>query len=170
MLFIHQVVPGSEGHQVRVVGRRRDGDGARAAHVGVAQLVGEDLQLVRREAIVIPEHVVVRRSACSLEPDHTAHQHSQTSPELPPLLGTAAQQLLPQEVLHISASFFFKRQTTSFLAAYQNKSLPLFWQDCVSQNFTSEMKWSYWNALSSWKPQIWQKAIRWRSSSTNINN
>lgn len=69
MFFIHQVVPGPEGHQVSVVGRRRDGHRARAAHVGVTQLVGEDLQLVRRETIVIPKHVVVGGPACSLEAD-----------------------------------------------------------------------------------------------------
>lgn len=71
VLFIHQMVPGSEGHQVCIVGRGRDGHGARAANVGVAQLVREDLQLVRREAIVVPQHVVVRRSACSLNPSMT---------------------------------------------------------------------------------------------------
>lgn len=67
VLLVHQVVPGPEGHQVSVVCRRRDGHGACAAHVGVTQLVGEDLQLVGREAIVIPEHVVVRGPACSLK-------------------------------------------------------------------------------------------------------
>lgn len=67
VLLVHQVVPGPEGHQVSVVCRRRDGHGACAAHVGVTQLVGEDLQLVGREAIVIPEHMVVRGPACSLK-------------------------------------------------------------------------------------------------------
>lgn len=69
MFFVHQVVPGAEGHQVSVVCRRRDGHGARAAHVGVTQLVGEDLQLVGRETIVVPKHVVVGRPACSLKAD-----------------------------------------------------------------------------------------------------
>ena len=46
MLLVHQVVAGTECHQVGVVGRRWDGHGAGAAHVGVAQLVGEYLQLV----------------------------------------------------------------------------------------------------------------------------
>lgn len=67
VLFVHQVITGPEGHQVGVVGRRRDGDGARAAHVGVTQLVGEDLQLVRREVVVVPEHVVVRWPAGALQ-------------------------------------------------------------------------------------------------------
>lgn len=67
MFFIHQVVPGTEGHQVSIVCWRRYGHGARAAHVGVTQLVCQDLQLVRRESIVIPKHVVVRRTACPLE-------------------------------------------------------------------------------------------------------
>ena len=59
VILVHQVVPGPEGHQVSIVRRRRDGHGACAAHVGVTQLVGEDLQLVGGEAIVIPKHVVV---------------------------------------------------------------------------------------------------------------
>lgn len=65
------MVPGSEGNQVRVIGRRRDGNRAGAAYVRMTQLVGENLQLVRRETIVIPEDVVMRRSACSLQADHT---------------------------------------------------------------------------------------------------
>lgn len=69
MFFVHQVVPGPEGHQVGVVCWRRDGHGACAAHVGVTQLVGEDLQLIGRETIVIPKHVIVGRPACSLKAD-----------------------------------------------------------------------------------------------------
>lgn len=49
-----------------VVGRRRDGDGARAADVGVAQLVGEELELVTTETVVIPQNMVVGRPACTL--------------------------------------------------------------------------------------------------------
>lgn len=67
MFFIHQVVSGTEGHQVSVVGWRRYGHRACAAHIGVTQLVGQNLQLVRRETIVIPKHVVVRRTACPLK-------------------------------------------------------------------------------------------------------
>lgn len=69
MFFIHQVVPGPEGHQVSVVCWCRDGHGARAAHVGVTQLVGEDLQLVRGEAVVVPEHVIVGGPARPLGAD-----------------------------------------------------------------------------------------------------
>lgn len=46
-----------------VVRRCGDGDGARAAHVGVAQLVGEELELVTGEAVVVPQDVVVGGSA-----------------------------------------------------------------------------------------------------------
>ena len=42
-----------------VVGGGGDGDGPGAAHVGVAQLVGQLLQLVRVEVVIVPEHVVV---------------------------------------------------------------------------------------------------------------
>ena len=66
MLLVHQVVAGAEGHETGVVGWRGDGDGAGAAHIGVAQLVGEDLQLIRGEAVVVPQHIVVRGAARAL--------------------------------------------------------------------------------------------------------
>lgn len=66
VLFVHQVVACAEGHEPGVVGGSRDGDGARAAHVCMAQLVGENLELVSGEAIVVPQHVVMRRSAGAL--------------------------------------------------------------------------------------------------------
>lgn len=67
MLFVHQVIARPESHQMGVVGWCWDGHGAGAAHVRMAELVGKDLQFIRREVVVIPEHVVVRRSASSLD-------------------------------------------------------------------------------------------------------
>ena len=67
VLLLHQVVAGAEGHQVGVVGRGGDGDAASAPDIGVAQLVRQLLQLVRVEVIVVPEHVVVARSAGALD-------------------------------------------------------------------------------------------------------
>ena len=61
------MVPGPEGHQVGVVGRGGDRDAASAPDIGVAQLVRQLLQLVRVEVIVVPEHVVVARSAGALD-------------------------------------------------------------------------------------------------------
>ena len=69
MVFVHQVIAGSESHQPGVVGRSGDGDGAGAADVGVAQLVGEELQLVSSEAVVIPQDVVVGGTTGSLRED-----------------------------------------------------------------------------------------------------
>lgn len=66
MFFVHQMVAGAEGHQVGVVGRCRDGHWAGAAHVGVAQLVGEQLELVSSKTIVVPQHMVVRGPAGAL--------------------------------------------------------------------------------------------------------
>lgn len=66
MLLVDQVVASAKGHQVRVVGGGRDGDGARAANVGVAQLVGEQLKLIGREAVVVPQHVIMGRTAGAL--------------------------------------------------------------------------------------------------------
>lgn len=59
VLLLDEVVARAERHQVRVVRRRRDRHRARAAHVRVAQLVRQALQLVRPEVVVVPEHVVV---------------------------------------------------------------------------------------------------------------
>lgn len=59
VLFLDEVISSAEGHQVRIVGRSGDGDGASAAHIRVAQLVGQALQFIRRELVVVPEHVVV---------------------------------------------------------------------------------------------------------------
>lgn len=59
----------SESHESGVVRWRWDGDGAGAADVSVAQLVGEELQLVGSEAVVIPEDVVVGRTTGSLRTD-----------------------------------------------------------------------------------------------------
>ena len=42
------------------------GDATSAADVGVAQLVGEALELVRREVVVIPKDVVVRGTTGAL--------------------------------------------------------------------------------------------------------
>lgn len=50
-----------------VVGRCRDGDGARAADVGVTQLVGEKLELICSETVVVPQNVVVGRPTRTLE-------------------------------------------------------------------------------------------------------
>lgn len=66
VLFFHQVVPCAEGDQMRVVGRRRYGDGASATHVRVTQLVRETLQLVGAEVVVVPKHVVVGRPGRAL--------------------------------------------------------------------------------------------------------
>ncbi len=66
MFFVNQVVASTKRHQVGIVGWCRNGDRAGAAHVGVAQLVGEDLQLIRGEMVVIPQHVIVGRPAGSL--------------------------------------------------------------------------------------------------------
>ena len=51
-----------------VVGRGGDGDRSGAPHVGVAQLVGQLLQLVRLEPVVIPENVIVSWSGGPLDP------------------------------------------------------------------------------------------------------
>lgn len=66
VLFVHQVIAGAKSHQMGIVGRRRNGNGAGAAHVSVAQLIRKHLKLVGGEVIVVPEHVVVRRPAGTL--------------------------------------------------------------------------------------------------------
>lgn len=72
MLLVHEMVPCSECHQPGVVRRGRDGDRAGAAHVGMAQLVREDLQFIRGEPVVIPEHIVMGWPARTLNACMTA--------------------------------------------------------------------------------------------------
>lgn len=67
MVFVHQVVAGSESHQPGIVGRGRDGNWACAANIGVAQLVGKELQFIGRETVVIPQDVVVGGATGSLK-------------------------------------------------------------------------------------------------------
>lgn len=66
VFLLDQVVAGAEGDQMCVVSRRRDRDGASAAHVRVTELVGEALQLVGPEVVVVPQDVVVGRTGCTL--------------------------------------------------------------------------------------------------------
>ena len=67
VLLLDEVIARAEGDEMRVVGRRRDGDATRAAHVGVTQLIRQHLQLVGVEVIVVPQHVVVRRTRRALD-------------------------------------------------------------------------------------------------------
>lgn len=67
MLLLDEVVPGAERHEMSVIGRRRNRHRSSAAHVSVAQLVGETLQFIGSELIIVPEHVVVRRPRCALD-------------------------------------------------------------------------------------------------------
>ena len=67
VLLVYDVVPGPDGHQVSVVGGGGDGDAPGAPDVGVAQLVGQLLQLISVKVVIIPEHVVVTRPRGALD-------------------------------------------------------------------------------------------------------
>ena len=67
VLLVDDVVPGSDGHQVRVVSRGRDGDWPGAASVGVTQLVSQVLQFISAEIVIVPETPVVGRSGGALD-------------------------------------------------------------------------------------------------------
>lgn len=66
ILPLLQVVPSSEGHQVSVVCRCWVGHTPGTADVRVAQLVGETLQFISCELIVIPQHMIVGGSTGTL--------------------------------------------------------------------------------------------------------
>ena len=59
MLLVEDVVSGPNGDQVGVVSGGGNGDASGATGVGVAQLVGQGLELVSGEAVIIPETAVV---------------------------------------------------------------------------------------------------------------
>ena len=67
MVLFHQVVPCPERHQVGIISRGGDADRTSAAHIGVAKLVSELLQLICIKVVVIPQHVVVAGSAGALK-------------------------------------------------------------------------------------------------------
>ena len=53
-------------HQMCIIGGCWYRNAARASNVGVAELVSEHLQLVGREVVIIPQHVVMRRTTGTL--------------------------------------------------------------------------------------------------------
>lgn len=67
MFLVHQMVTGSEGHKTSIVGWCRDGHRSGTTYVCMAQLVSQNLQLISRETIVIPQDVVMRRPAGTLK-------------------------------------------------------------------------------------------------------
>ena len=66
MFLLNKVIACPECDEVGVVGGGGDRHTAGAANVRVAQLVGQHLQLVRAEVVVIPQHVVVGWSTRTL--------------------------------------------------------------------------------------------------------
>ena len=73
MVFVHEMVACSERDQMRVVSRGWNGDGAGAANIGVAKLVGENLQVVSYKAVVVPQHMVMRRSRSALKSNRSVN-------------------------------------------------------------------------------------------------
>src|SRR6218665_252162 len=80
VLFLDEMIPSAECNEMRIVGRRRDGDAAGAAHVRVAQLIGQHLEIIRIEVVVVPQNVVMRRTTRSL------HHHPTTQKIYSPTL------------------------------------------------------------------------------------
>jgi len=62
-----KVEAGTEGHQMCVIGGGDDGDGARAAGKGIAQLIAQELQFVSFETMVVIDNVVVGGTAGALD-------------------------------------------------------------------------------------------------------
>lgn len=60
-------IPGPDGHQVGVVCGGGDRDAPGAASVRVAELVGQGLQFVRGQVVVVPQTPVVGRPTRPLE-------------------------------------------------------------------------------------------------------
>lgn len=73
MLFLHEMVASPEGDEMSVIGWRRYRHRARAADVGVAQLVRQTLQLVAVEMVIVPQHVVVGRTTGALQHNSAIH-------------------------------------------------------------------------------------------------
>lgn len=66
MLLVHQVVSCPESHQAGIVRWCWDRDGTCASYISVAQLVCQDLELIRCETVVIPKNIIMGWSAGTL--------------------------------------------------------------------------------------------------------
>lgn len=66
MILFNEVISGTERHQMGVISGCGNGNRSGASDVSVTQLVGQALQVISREHVVVPKDVIVRRSACSL--------------------------------------------------------------------------------------------------------
>lgn len=66
VLLLDEVVPRTERDEVSVVSRCGNGYGTCASNVSVTELVGEALELVGVEVVVIPQHVVMTWTASAL--------------------------------------------------------------------------------------------------------
>jgi len=67
VLFLNEMITSSESDQVCVVRWRRYWHTAGTAHIRVTQLIGQHLNLIRTEVIVVPQHMVVWWTTCSLQ-------------------------------------------------------------------------------------------------------
>ncbi|RNA31903.1 hypothetical protein BpHYR1_001805 [Brachionus plicatilis] len=67
MIFFDQMISGSKGDQVSVVGGRRYGHGPSASDIRVTQLIGQGLKFVGRKVIVVPQDVIVGWSTGALD-------------------------------------------------------------------------------------------------------
>jgi len=74
MLLFDEMISCPERDKVGIVRRSRYGHTAGASDVSVTQLVGQHLNLVRAEVVVVPQHVIVRWPTGSL-PTTTHSQH-----------------------------------------------------------------------------------------------
>ena len=59
MIFVYQMVSCSECDQMRIVSWCWNGHRSGATHVCMAELVGENLEIIGREIVVIPQDMVV---------------------------------------------------------------------------------------------------------------
>lgn len=66
MILIHQMIPCPEGYEPGIIGRGWNRDWACAPHIGVTKLVSQQLELICGEAVVIPQDLVMWRTAGSL--------------------------------------------------------------------------------------------------------
>jgi len=79
VILVHKMVPGPKGYQPGVVRRSRNRDRPRTPHVRVTQLVGQQLEFVCGETVVVPQDLVVGGPAGSLRrtDEQSAGQHRQ---------------------------------------------------------------------------------------------
>lgn len=67
MFTVHKMVTSTERDEMCIIGRSRNWDGAGAPNIGMTHLIGELLELISGQIVIIPKHMIVGGTWGALE-------------------------------------------------------------------------------------------------------